>query len=314
MKRALIFSIVLNLGLLGAVLILANQHRKPASEGVTSTATAPDSISYSNPEPARPEIKVQAQAFRWSQLDSGNDYKAYVAHLRAIGCPEATIGDIVRGDARRAFAFKRAQLGLDGSGPGPWSQSREAALVATLMENHSENTSGHSNLVSQANDRTDTGTLKNPSGIPLTASASTASSSANSQTENGPVQNGTPPGNVQPRLVPVVEPVYPVAFRQVDLANLGFGPSEQEAIKQVQEQFVQDIGGLNQNPNDPAYLARWQQAQINADDELRAALGSEQYIAFVQQQYYNWFKPQVQAAASSGSSVTINPALFSVQQ
>ena len=48
---------------------------------------------------------------------SGKDYRVYIANLHAVGCPEATIEDIVRGDTERAFAWERNQLSLDGYRP-----------------------------------------------------------------------------------------------------------------------------------------------------------------------------------------------------
>jgi len=81
--------------------------------------------------PAPP--RMEPVPFRWSQLESKNDYRIYVRNLRAAGCPESTIEDIVRGNAARAFAWKRRQLGLDGSGNGSWSRSRELQVVAYLL-------------------------------------------------------------------------------------------------------------------------------------------------------------------------------------
>jgi hypothetical protein len=67
----------------------------------------------------------------------GNDYRAFIANLRSVGCPENTIEDIVRGNVGRAFDWKRAQLKIDASGDGPWSVSSEAELVTSLLGNPS---------------------------------------------------------------------------------------------------------------------------------------------------------------------------------
>src|ERR1051325_7868593 len=40
---------------------------------------------------------VATNDFRWTQLES-EDYRAYIARLRSIGCPEQTIRDIVIAD------------------------------------------------------------------------------------------------------------------------------------------------------------------------------------------------------------------------
>ena len=43
--------------------------------------------------------------FRWAQLES-EDYRSYVARLRAIGCPEQTIRDIIIADVDKLLAPK----------------------------------------------------------------------------------------------------------------------------------------------------------------------------------------------------------------
>ena len=73
---------------------------------------------------------MQSRLFHWSQLETTNDYREYIANLRALGCPEATVEDITWGDAERAFLNQRQKLNLSGDEPGPWSKLREARLVA----------------------------------------------------------------------------------------------------------------------------------------------------------------------------------------
>ncbi|MGO9201472.1 MAG: RNA polymerase sigma factor [Limisphaerales bacterium] len=43
--------------------------------------------------------------FHWSQVES-SDYRQYIANLRAIGCPEQTIRDIIIADLNQAYALK----------------------------------------------------------------------------------------------------------------------------------------------------------------------------------------------------------------
>ena len=52
-----------------------------------------------------------------------------------------------------------------------------------------------------------------------------------------------------------------------------------QAINDLRQEFVDKIGGLNQSPDDPAYLKRWQQAQPEADEMLRGWFGSKFYIS-----------------------------------
>lgn len=51
-----------------------------------------------------------AKVFDWQTVES-SDYKTYIANLRAIGCPEETLRDIIRADVKKLFdARARAQM------------------------------------------------------------------------------------------------------------------------------------------------------------------------------------------------------------
>lgn len=48
-------------------------------------------------------------SFDWHQVESA-DYQTYIKNLRAIGCPEETVKDIVTADLLQAFAERRARV------------------------------------------------------------------------------------------------------------------------------------------------------------------------------------------------------------
>ena len=50
-----------------------------------------------------------ATPFDWRQVES-QDYKQYIANLRAIGCPEKTIKEIVTADVKDLFAARRTAI------------------------------------------------------------------------------------------------------------------------------------------------------------------------------------------------------------
>ena len=285
MKLTLRISIWLNLGLLGALIfVAANQRREASTMSRAGTETIPSTgVTINAPVAATKDLP---KPFRWSQLESTSDYRIYVANLRAIGCPEATIQDIVSGDAGRAFSFERNQLGLDGSGIGAWSRLHQAQLVADLLGEQS-------------------------TAAKLTAPPQSAENQAQPNPETEVAETSTGTQNVeQQHYSSSPAPSYPIAFQKVNMDALGFNATQKAAIAQVQQQFINDIGGPNQNPNDPAYLPKWQQAQTDADDTLRALLGTQAYLAYEQQLYDTWFQNQIGANAS-GAPLTINPALFS---
>ena len=59
--------------------------------------------SSTNPAPST------GNAFHWSQVESA-DYQTYIANLRAIGCPEQTVRDIIVADLNQLFAPRYAAL------------------------------------------------------------------------------------------------------------------------------------------------------------------------------------------------------------
>jgi len=59
------------------------------------------------PAVARTNVVIRRQNFVWQQLES-EDYAVYIANLRTIGCPEATIRDIIVADVNQLYARRRA--------------------------------------------------------------------------------------------------------------------------------------------------------------------------------------------------------------
>lgn len=55
----------------------------------------------------RTNTVVRRLNFVWSQIES-SDYRVYIANLRDIGCPEATIRDIIVAEVNQIFARRRA--------------------------------------------------------------------------------------------------------------------------------------------------------------------------------------------------------------
>jgi len=111
---------------------------------LSQTTTAPV-IEPQNPSPApaasAPAVEAPAETrpFRWNQLLVTNDYRAFVANLRAAGCPEETVKDIVRGDIERVFAYMRAQRKTDGAEPAPLSVQSQVRMTAYLLDQNLPN-------------------------------------------------------------------------------------------------------------------------------------------------------------------------------
>jgi hypothetical protein len=115
--RALKLSVLFNLVLLSVVAYLAHrlQDHSPLSHPISSSSSG-DPVSFSSPPPAlttftppRPSPQPEAPAFNWSQVESA-DYKTFIKNLRAIGCPEQTIRDIISADVAQNFSKQRAEI------------------------------------------------------------------------------------------------------------------------------------------------------------------------------------------------------------
>ena len=91
--------------------------------------------------------------------------------------------------------------------------------------------------------------------------------------------------NIRPATIKVESVAIPLALAEVDPLTANLGGKEWAAVDEAAAQFVKSVGGANQNPNDPAYLARWRTAQPISDQLLKAKIG---WQAFNQLQLAAW--------------------------
>jgi hypothetical protein len=72
----------------------------------------------------------------------------------------------------------------------------------------------------------------------------------------------------------------PLVFQRVDPKSMKIPPDQQKIIDQLQQSFLDQIGGANQDPNDPQYRERWEQARPLIDQELKAQLGQQFFLQY----------------------------------
>jgi hypothetical protein len=103
----LLVSLLLNIGLLAAYFVTKK-------EPVTTVSEAqPNASAVRN----RPEARMTrtmsvietTNAFHWGTIES-EDYRAYIENLRAVGCPEETIRDIIIADVNKLYGSRIAAL------------------------------------------------------------------------------------------------------------------------------------------------------------------------------------------------------------
>lgn len=67
--------------------------------------------------------------------------------------------------------------------------------------------------------------------------------------------------------------------------DLALTDEQTARFKKVAEDFFANIGDINQDPHDPAYKKRWQEAQWLADQEFQAYFGAELFMEMQQRAY-----------------------------
>ena len=85
------------------------------------------------PTAVRTVLVVQTNQFEWRQLES-SDYRQYIANLRSVGCPEATIRDIIMTDVMRLYAQRRGQSSHNGRDFKYWETNEKRKLKQSQFE------------------------------------------------------------------------------------------------------------------------------------------------------------------------------------
>jgi hypothetical protein len=70
----------------------------------------------------------------------------------------------------------------------------------------------------------------------------------------------------------------PLVFQNLDLAALKLQDGQREGIEELRQTFLAELGGTNQDPNDPAYYERWKKAQSDVDSMLPGMIGGEAFM------------------------------------
>jgi hypothetical protein len=254
MRTAMKLSVLLNLGLVSALVWLLSGESKPAS-GSAAPPEAQNQVPQAATVPrvfASPVVEGGAPApFRWSQLES-KDYRVYIKNLRAIGCPGQTIRDIITADVDSLYKARsrelREKLAALANGPLSECAGTEPGLVAELNKLPGEENAVIAGLL----------------GIQTVS-------------QNG-AEDAPAPTRAPRRRPPVEGPIsVPVVLTDVDLASLHFDASRIQVIDSLRQRFIEELGGPGQDPSDPAYRERWQKAQPEIDGMLKGMIGINAY-------------------------------------
>jgi hypothetical protein len=184
--------------------------------------------------------------------------------LRSLGLPEQTAFDLVKADLDRSYAAKREALR---SGSHPLVGGELARATAALNAGERET------LERVFGSATVTAAMT-PSASAIVAAAA-AASAPTAETKSSSASAPLPPP-------PVIRGSYAVVQDPVvlmDTTNQPFTADQLQQIDELRQQFVQSVGGANQNPNDPAYYRQWELAREAADDRFRVLFGDQAFLS-----------------------------------
>jgi len=128
MKARSILIVSLGLNVLLACWVVARAGRVPASQPAAGGQPSARSVPLWQLE--RTNVveavtnRVDAPAFHWSSIET-NDFEAYTANLRGVGCPEHTVRHLVMGEIEEVYAERIAEA--EESGPFWETQSMRRA-------------------------------------------------------------------------------------------------------------------------------------------------------------------------------------------
>lgn len=245
LKSALVFSLVLNGALLTFVGV--TMLRRPAAPAAVPIATNQNAEPReTSPAAAVPETTV-LEPFRWSRLESADD-AAYVQNLRLISCPELTVRDILEAAIGHRYDQKREALKAE--------QKRGGMSAVNLQD-------AMARLWDEQNDL-----LAKLFGTPASygAKGSVARADAGMSTVLGAAGPTTP--------MKRSTMTAPLVFLEPD-PSWGLSETQMTQWNQITDGFAQALGGTEQDPKSPAYHERWQEAQAQADRQLKTLFGAK---------------------------------------
>ena len=131
--------VILSLGLnvaLAAWIVIPRSGPLPVRDESTLTHPLAPPATPMPPVVTSPVASAARTNFHWRQVES-TDYVAYITNLRAIGCPEETIRDIIMADVTKLFAPRYAALAASAPELSWWGRFDKrkpvrAALAAAL--------------------------------------------------------------------------------------------------------------------------------------------------------------------------------------
>jgi hypothetical protein len=137
--RFAIILVLLNIAALAAGFVYCGQYwaaQTDRDRETTQAELAAWQARAAAPEPSapvQPGVVYRTNDFHWGQLESTN-YQEFIANLRAVGCPERTIKDIILTDVMRLYAQRRGQFYHNGRDFVYWETDDKRKLKQPQIE------------------------------------------------------------------------------------------------------------------------------------------------------------------------------------
>lgn len=211
--------------------------------------------------------------FQWKELDAP-DFVTYVQNLRNVGCPEATIRDIIRGELTELYTIKKQEL------------EREMSTAPADLKAGLEQRLQH--LSKEENGLFTTLTANPESPPPLTASSAPpesmreAGSAAPGSALNPEVADPASTSLMIPSAFLVGnDPSQPPPTTELSLTptHPDLSPVTTAVISQIREDFASAVTeGPQADPSSTVYRERWLSAQQASDDRFSSLFGGDLFI------------------------------------
>lgn len=246
-----------------------------------SLATAP--AAKEKKIPTKAAAFAKAPAFQWSQLEAP-DFPTFVKNLRAIGCPEVTIRDILAGEVDEIYELKsQASMQQASTADGYTSKSHAGtAAQATLNQLNQEKTQLLESLMSPVSVGDTAAAHSGAQAAPPNASGSMPPPNRATMTPAAFLVGNNPqqPGNGQELSTTATDP-------QLD-------PGTRQLVEQMRTRFASSLetaGPLD--PASPEYFEIWDKSRRASDDRFSSTFGGDALI-----------KAQVDANRAAAASAT----------
>lgn len=235
--------------------------------------TQPQPFTGTEPQPhtvAAPAVPISTlqPSFHWSQLDAP-DFATYVRNLRGIGCPEATIHDILKGELAEIYSVKRQTLERQLETTPEASQAEFQKQLESLRGEQSS-------LLA-----TLTGSAEKPQATLDVSVSAPASTGANAPRPASTGSQATPTSTLVPAAFMAGNaPTDTAATTELSLTptDSNLTPATAEVITQMREGFASSLKAANAQPDSPDYQQKWLSAQRASDEHFSSMFGGDAFV------------------------------------